>query len=207
MRRTQLIEGHPHGRVPADVRRRQILDVAVRLFAERGYEQTSLKDIAAAAHVARGVVYDHFADRDAVYLACVRRSRTELDAMVDAAGGADAEPLARLAAGIDAYLRFVEDHGDAWDVLFGVGAATAGDVGREVTALRFATVDRITAQFAAVAPAADPVRVAAWAHAVSGAIEQLTKWWRLHPEVGREQVAQYLIETIWTGLGAAVSGE
>lgn len=43
-----------------EARRRQILDAALKLFAERGYDQTSLADIAAACDVSKGVVSYHF---------------------------------------------------------------------------------------------------------------------------------------------------
>lgn len=43
-----------------DARRRQILDAALKLFAERGYDRTSLSDLAARINVSKGVVSYHF---------------------------------------------------------------------------------------------------------------------------------------------------
>lgn len=43
-----------------EARRRQILDAALTLFAERGYDRTSLTDLAAAIGVSKGVVSYHF---------------------------------------------------------------------------------------------------------------------------------------------------
>src|SRR5438552_14687386 len=51
---------------PAAERRREIVDAATELFAERGYPETTVQDIAAKANVATGSVYIHFASKDAV---------------------------------------------------------------------------------------------------------------------------------------------
>lgn len=51
---------------PAAERRREIIDAAVKLFAERGYQETTVQDIAAAADVATGSVYIYYASKDAL---------------------------------------------------------------------------------------------------------------------------------------------
>jgi AcrR family transcriptional regulator len=54
-------------------RREQMLDAANELFAERGYEEVSVEDIARAAGVTRGLVHHYFGGRTEVYLALVTR--------------------------------------------------------------------------------------------------------------------------------------
>lgn len=54
---------------PRDQRRRDILDAAVRRFRDRGYETCTVQQIAAAAGVATGTVYLHFASKDAILIA------------------------------------------------------------------------------------------------------------------------------------------
>ncbi len=51
---------------PAVERRREIVDAAIALFAERGYNETTVQDVAAAAGVATGSVYIHFESKDAL---------------------------------------------------------------------------------------------------------------------------------------------
>ena len=58
-------------------RRDQMLDAANDLFAERGYEEVSVEDIARAAGVTRGLVHHYFGGRTEVYIALLER----LDAM------------------------------------------------------------------------------------------------------------------------------
>ncbi|TCL60512.1 TetR family transcriptional regulator [Kineothrix alysoides] len=43
-----------------EVRKREIADTAMRLFAEKGYEATSIKDIAKAVNVVPGLCYNYF---------------------------------------------------------------------------------------------------------------------------------------------------
>lgn len=48
-------------------RREQILDAALRVFAEHGYEQASIEKVCAQASVARGTLYQYFADKQALF--------------------------------------------------------------------------------------------------------------------------------------------
>jgi AcrR family transcriptional regulator len=54
-------------------RRDQILDAANSLFAERGYEDVSVEDVASSAGVTRGLVHHYFGGRKDVYVALVER--------------------------------------------------------------------------------------------------------------------------------------
>jgi AcrR family transcriptional regulator len=60
-------------RLSAAERRDQILDAANALFAERGYEEVLIEDIARAAGVTRGLVHHYFGGRKDVYLALLER--------------------------------------------------------------------------------------------------------------------------------------
>ena len=129
-----LVNGHPHGRVPRAVREEQLLEVAEVVFAQQGYQGTSIEDIARMAGVTRPVVYDHFGSKEGIYLACVRHARSELERLINEAAGTTDDPAAQLWGGINAYFEFVERHGGAWDVLFGQGSAVAGPAAEEVCA-------------------------------------------------------------------------
>ena len=60
-------------RLDAAERREQILDAATGLFAERGYDEVRIDDIASSAGVTRGLVHHYFGGRKEVYLALLER--------------------------------------------------------------------------------------------------------------------------------------
>ena len=52
-----------YSRLDPEQRREQMLDAANALFAERGYDEVSVEDIASSAGVTRGVVHHYFGGR------------------------------------------------------------------------------------------------------------------------------------------------
>src|SRR3982751_4135833 len=56
-------------RMAGDERREQILDVAMRVFSERGFRGTTTKEIATAAGVSEAMVFRHFATKQELYSA------------------------------------------------------------------------------------------------------------------------------------------
>src|SRR5215210_8722132 len=59
------------GRMCADDRRRQIAEVAMRLFSERGFRGTTTKEIAHAAGVSEAIIFRHFATKEDLYTAII----------------------------------------------------------------------------------------------------------------------------------------
>ncbi|MEZ5217145.1 MAG: TetR family transcriptional regulator [Ilumatobacteraceae bacterium] len=53
-------------------RRQSIIDAAIRVFAERGFVDTALTDVAEAADVAVTAVYYHFSGKDELFGAAMR---------------------------------------------------------------------------------------------------------------------------------------
>jgi AcrR family transcriptional regulator len=71
----------------AEERRQQLLDTALVLFAQRGFENTSIKDLSEAAGVAQGLVYHYFPSKEAVLFAILeqRNFRPELRRLLEVA--------------------------------------------------------------------------------------------------------------------------
>lgn len=56
-----------------EVRKQEIIDTAMKVFAEKGYEAASMKDIAAEMKIAPGLVYHYFPNKQALYETAVRQ--------------------------------------------------------------------------------------------------------------------------------------
>ncbi|MFK4730915.1 TetR family transcriptional regulator [Agromyces mediolanus] len=89
---------------------RSIVDTATRLFAETGYADVALEDVAAAAGVTRGAVYHHYGSKRGLFTAVVARLQEEVAAaVVAAAEEAGPDAAAQLRAGCLAFLDAVTD--------------------------------------------------------------------------------------------------
>lgn len=67
----------------------QIVDAAVELFVNRGYDSTTVDHIAAAADVARGTFFNYFPGKDDVTHAWIERRRDEVRDIISSAAGPD----------------------------------------------------------------------------------------------------------------------
>jgi AcrR family transcriptional regulator len=65
-------------------RRDQIVEVAMRHFAERGYRGAHIEDIAAEVGIAKGTVFLHFGTKEGLFLAAYQRAVDELPGWLDA---------------------------------------------------------------------------------------------------------------------------
>ena len=105
-------------RLPAARRRRQLLDVALDVFAARGYDGTSMAELAEAAGITKPVLYQHFTSKRELYLELLEDVGRQLQEEVGKATAAAARPHEQVEAGFRAYFRFVAEHRSAFQVLF-----------------------------------------------------------------------------------------
>ena len=88
-----------------------MIAIATRMFAERGYEDTSIEAVLREAGVSRGSLYHHFASKEALFEAVAEEMETSVGAQtLGAAAGSDG-PLAALRAASLAWIRLAGDPG------------------------------------------------------------------------------------------------
>ncbi len=106
-------------RLSADERRRQLFDVALELFAERGFEAATMDEIAERAGVTKPLLYQHFPSKRGLYLELVDSVAEELLGSISEAAASAVGPRQQVEDGFAAYFRMVVTHEAAFRLLYG----------------------------------------------------------------------------------------
>jgi len=88
--------------------RARILEAAMDLFRRQGFEETTMREIAAEAGVATGAAYYYFDSKDAIALAFYDQSQQELEPLIEQALAGPKKLKDRLAALLEVKLRYFE---------------------------------------------------------------------------------------------------
>src|SRR5436853_7505996 len=108
----------PRKRLSAEDRRSAILDAALEVFSRRGYNGASIDGIAQAAGISKALIYEHFPSKRDLHVSLLEAEIEVVFARL-AESAATSEPgEVRLRHGVDAFLRWVEERGDAFRMLF-----------------------------------------------------------------------------------------
>src|SRR5450631_2100705 len=97
-------------------RREQLIEVGRKLFADKGFEATTVEEIAAKAGVSKPVVYEHFGGKEGLYAVVVHR---EMQRLLDTITGAltAAHPREMLEEVALALLSYIETERDGFRIL------------------------------------------------------------------------------------------
>ena len=98
-------------------RKRQLLDHAAELFAERGYAETRVIDIVRAAGVAKGLFYWYFDNKEAVFTELIEVTRQRMRQQQRGAIDATSSPLLRLRQGTESSIRFMGEHRRLYSII------------------------------------------------------------------------------------------
>src|SRR5262247_3976171 len=128
------------GRLTAAARRAQLIEVGRSVFAKRGYEATSMEEIASRAKVSKPIVYEHFGGKEGLYAVVVDREVEHIvGRIVDAIStGSPRERVERAAL---AFLTYVQERPDGFAVLLRDAAPSARS--GEMPALMYDLADRV----------------------------------------------------------------
>jgi AcrR family transcriptional regulator len=186
-------------RLPASRRRRQLLDVALHVFAAGDFHRTSMSEVAEAAGVTKPVLYQHFRSKRDLYLELLRDVGGRLQSAVAEATDVATGPRERVALGFVAYFNFVSENRAGFLFLF------AGDSRREEEFAQVAgVVDAHLADFVAGLISVDGLdteRRLLLGYSIVGLAEAAARHWIANGCHGtHEDLAEQLANLVWAGL-------
>lgn len=94
-----------------------ILDVAVKVFARRGFAATDVQEIADLAGVGKGTIYRHFENKERLFLAAAERGAQKMHAAIDAAAAQATDPVQLIREAVVAFLTFFDQHPEFIELL------------------------------------------------------------------------------------------
>jgi AcrR family transcriptional regulator len=180
-------------------RRQQLLEIGRRLFAERGFEGTSIEEIAAQAGVSKPVVYEHFGGKEGLYAVVVDREVERLTTItMTLLDGKQSRPKFEAAA--VTLLRYIEDNADGFRILVRDSSpgATTGTYGTLLSDIA-GQVEYIMADFLK-SRGRDPKLAPMYSQMLVGMVAFTGQWWLDARKPKLEQVATNLIDLAWNGL-------
>jgi AcrR family transcriptional regulator len=197
-------------RLETDERRAQLLELGMRLFAERTYDEISMDDLAREAGVSKGLVYHYFKTKRDFYVAGLREIAHDLLEKTTT-HSPELAPLERIRRGLDAYLDHVRAHARAFVALMRGGIGSDPEVSSVIEGVRTAYVDRFLSDLmgtplAGFARGNTMIRTAlrGWL----GFVEAASLDWLTHDDVDRARMRDMIIELLLATLrsvGAPVS--
>ncbi|KRC56802.1 MULTISPECIES: TetR/AcrR family transcriptional regulator [unclassified Nocardioides] len=191
-------------RLSAPARRQRIEAAAVEVFADRGYDATSVGEVATAAGVTRTVLYDHFRSKRELYLQVLDSQNSamlaEVGAGITGAGAGDD----RLRATVTAYLSFARQRPAARRLLVDPIPTGDAELDQVLSAYRTARTQAVAAM---LAPDLARSGVVAGSTAAAVVVELLitgvdgvARWWQDHPGASLDEVTDIASRLLWNGL-------
>jgi len=186
-------------RLPAPRRRRQLLDVALKVFADRGYHATSMNDLAEAAGVTKPVLYQHFRSKRALYLELLEDVGGQLREAISKATTEANGPREQVHEGFRAYFTFVATQQPAFQLMFGGGARRDEEFADAVQRVEVYVAETIADLI--VVEGLDAELRLLLAHGIVGVAEGTSRYWLAGGMTGNaDELAAQVAGLAWAGL-------
>ena len=186
-------------RLPAAIRRRQLLDVAMRVFAERGFHDASMNDIAIAAGVTKPVLYQHFTSKRELFAELLGEVGRDLQETITKAVTSADGPREMVELGFLAYFSYVDRHRDAFRLFYGGSMARDDEFAEVVNQTETAVAGLVAALIEIEGISAEQRRVLG--HGIVGMIEGASiHWLTSASDADPDALAHQLADLAWRGL-------
>ena len=177
-------------------RREQLVQVGRTLFAERGFDGTSIEEIAARAKVSKPVVYEHFGGKEGLYAVVVDREMSNLLDRLTVVLSAGPRPRELVEQAALALLTYIEEETDGFRILSrdsasGAFSSLLNDIATQVEYVLVREFGQrgISTKHAAM-----------YAQMLVGMVAVTGMWWLEERKPKREEVAAHLVNLGWNGL-------
>jgi AcrR family transcriptional regulator len=186
-------------RMTSAERREQLIEIARGLFAARGFEGTSIEEIASRAEVSKPIVYEHFGGKEGLYAVVVDREVRQLLSMMRTSLTAG-HPRDLLEQAAFALLNYIEQSSDGFRILVRdspIGSETGsfvsiiGDIASRVEYI-LEEEFRTRGFDAKYAPM--------YAQMLVGMVGTTGQWWLDARKPAKREVAAHLVNLAWNGL-------
>jgi AcrR family transcriptional regulator len=186
-------------RLTAAARRAQLIEVGRSVFAKRGYEATSVEEIAERARVSKPIVYEHFGGKEGLYAVVVDREMEHV-VMRIAESISSGTPRERVERAALAFLTYVKEQPEGFAVLSRDAPVGSGRGG--MSSLLNDVAERVGDVFEAAFKQAgyDPKVAPVYAHALVGMVTFVGQWWTETRKLPVEKVASHIAALAWMGL-------
>jgi AcrR family transcriptional regulator len=176
----------PRMQARKEARRRRFLDVATRLFGDRGFHRTTVPAVIAASGTSVGSFYMYFTGKEDLFAEVLREIGRRLAAHLNAAVDAKVGPLEQMRAAVVGLFQFLAEHPREGRILLvessGLGVPLE-QIRREIVASHTRGVERSLRR---LLPGASPNHVAVLARCWVGAVHETVRHW-MEVEPGRRR--------------------
>jgi AcrR family transcriptional regulator len=186
-------------RMSASQRREQLISIGRQLFAERGFDATSIEEVAARAKVSKPIVYEHFGGKEGLYAVVVDR---EVRSLLDRVGAAltAGHPRELLEQAALALLDYIEEETDGFRVLVREAPvmSTSGNFSSVLNDVAHRVEHILGAEFKT--RGYDPKLAELYSQALVGMVGLVGRWWLDVRRPRKATVAAHMVNLAWNGL-------
>jgi AcrR family transcriptional regulator len=190
------VVGQVRVRMTGRERREQLVQVGRALFAEKGFDGTSIEEIAARAKVSKPVVYEHFGGKEGLYAVVVDREMSDLLNRLTQVLSAGQHPRELVEQAALVLLTYIEEEADGFRILSrdsssGAFSSLLNDIATQVEYVLAREFGQrgISTKYAAM-----------YAQMLVGMVAVTGMWWLEERKPKREEVAAHLVNLGWNGL-------
>ncbi|NIH57874.1 AcrR family transcriptional regulator [Brooklawnia cerclae] len=188
-------------RMTSAERREQLIVIARGLFAERGFDGTSVEEIAAHAEVSKPVVYEHFGGKEGLYAVVVDREVLALEtAIQDALATPNANYREIIERGTLALLDYIDTCPDGFRIIARDSAipATKGNFASILSDITAHVEDMLVWPLAR--RGYNPQLGRVFAQGLVGLVASAGQSWLDLRQPPKEELAAQLVNLAWNGL-------